>query len=119
MKAARHGGLMVELAFAMAILTMAVLPLTHGFLQNQRLLRSYYNRAAAMQIIDGEMEALVAGEWKSCKPGRQDYAVLGESATNLPAGRFTLTLDGKKLRLEWSAERERSGGIVAREVILK
>ena len=59
---AQRGLLLTEMVVAMAILVVAVLPLAYSIISEQRLLRTYYQRAVAMEIVDGEMEALVAGE---------------------------------------------------------
>ena len=55
------GALMVELLVALAIMAGVLLPLAYSFTSERRLARAYYNRAVAMEIVDGEMEALVAG----------------------------------------------------------
>ena len=61
---AEHGMLMAELVVAMAILMIAVMPIGYSFMQDARLFRVTYQRAVAMEIVDGEMEILVAGEWR-------------------------------------------------------
>lgn len=116
---AQHGMLMTELVVAMAIFVMAVLPLAYSFAQEQKLLRTYYHRAVAMEIVDGEMEALAAGEWRSFSEGVHDYAVRAISATNLPPGKFILTVSGKRIRLEWLPKERGRGGQVIREAIVK
>ena len=50
---------------AIAILAVAMLPLSAGFFADQKVLRSHYWRAVAMEIVDGEMEILVAGEHRA------------------------------------------------------
>jgi len=69
------GALMVELLVAMALLTGALLPLAYSFASEKRLARSYYQRAVAIEIVDGEMEALAAGEWHAFAPGVHEYRV--------------------------------------------
>ena len=114
-----RGILMTELAVAMAIILMVVLPLAFSIGHEQKLLRAYYNRAVAMEIVDGEMEVLVAGEWHAFQEGAQSYPVSAEAAKNLPPGAFKLTITGKHLRLEWLPQKKYQGGKVIREVTVK
>ena len=109
------GALTTELLVAMGLLTMALFPLAYSFATEKRMARSYYQRAVAMEIVDGEMEVLVAGEWRSFKPGVQDYHVKGAAVTNLPAGKFQLEVDKEKLRLQWLPSVQFQGGPVFRE----
>ena len=113
------GSLMVELLVALAILTGVLLPLAYSFVSERRLARAYYQRAVAMEIVDGEMEALLAGQWRAFTPGTHDYRVDAGAATNLPPGRFTLSVQPVKLRLRWQPAVKDRGGPVTREAILK
>ena len=64
---------MVDLLVGMAILTLAIMPLTFSFVHERQLLRAEYFRAVAMEIVDGEMEILAAGEWRDFPDGPQIY----------------------------------------------
>jgi hypothetical protein len=108
----------MELVVAMAILALVILPLSYGFFQEAKMARAYYHRALAMQIVDGEMEILTAGQWRAFPPGVHPYPVDMRSATNLPAGRFLLTIQPPRIRLVWQPDGKGTVGIVAREVIL-
>jgi hypothetical protein len=110
---------MVELLVALAILTGVLLPLAYSFVSERRLARAYYQRAVAMEIVDGEMEALLAGQWRAFTPGTHDYPVRAGAATNLPPGRFTLFVQPGKLRLRWQPAVKDRGGPVTREANLK
>ena len=110
---------MIELLVAIALLTGALLPLAYSFASEKRLARSSYQRAVAMEIVDGEMEILAAGEWTAYKQGTQDYRVHAAAATNLPPGRFLLSITPTRLRLEWRPEIKMQGGSVSREVKLQ
>jgi hypothetical protein len=110
---------MTELMVAMAIIALAVFPIAYSFAQETRFLRSCYNRAVAMEIVDGEVEVLLAGEWRSFKEGAQDYAPHAQALTNLPPSRFQLTIAGRRLRLEWLPLEKDQGGKVIREVTVK
>jgi len=115
----QRGSLLVELLVAMAILAGVLLPLAYSFVSERRLARSCYQRAVAMEIVDGEMEILVAGEWRNLPDGSQPYAVHAGAAANLPPGRFQLTKTGQHLRLEWTSDRRQGIGTVVREVTYK
>ena len=111
--------LMVELLVAMALVVGVLLPFAYSFAAERRLALSSYQRAVAMEIVDGEMEVLAAGEWRAFPPGTQDYHVHAGATTNLPPGRFTLTVQPGKVRLRWQPDRKDHGGPVTREAILK
>ena len=121
--AARHarqcGSLMVELLVAMALLVGVLFPLAYSFSSERRLARSCYQRAVAMEIVDGEMEVLMAGEWRGFSAGTHDYRVHAGAATNLPPGQFILTVEPGKLRLRWQPAIKDRGGPVTREAMLK
>lgn len=114
-----RGALMTEMVVAMALLLFALMPLAYSFAKEQRYLRANYQRAVAMEIVDGEMEILLAGEWRVFKDGAQPYQPRGNALTNLPAGRFELTLAGPKVRLEWLPAVKDHGGNVVREAVTK
>ena len=115
----RSGSLMVELLVAMALLIGVLFPLAYSFFSERRLARAYYHRAVAMEIVDGEMEALLAGQWRAFPPGTHDYRVNAGAATNLPPGRFILTVQPDKVRLRWQPALKDRGGPVTREAVLK
>ena len=111
--------LMVELLVALALVAAVLLPLAYSFAAERRLALASYQRAVAMEIVDGEMEALAAGEWRAFPPGTHDYRVHAGAATNLPPGRFILTVQPGKLRLRWQPALKDHGGPVTREATLK
>ena len=92
---------MTELIVAMAILAAAALPLAYSIASEKKLARADYYRAVAMEIVDGEIEALAAGQWRAFSPGEHPYVVNARAATNLPPGRFLLTIEPGKVRLRW------------------
>ena len=108
---------MIELVVAMGILAATVIPLAYSFAQEQHLCRVYYYRAVAMEIVDGEMEALVAGEWRTFGDGVVPYPVRADAAKNLPPGKFVLSVRGRQLRLEWRPDSPRNGAPVVREAV--
>ncbi len=112
------GMLTTELIISLAILVAVALPLAFAFYQEMKLCRAYYSDAIAMEIVDGEMEVLAAGEWRAFPEGQQDYPVRAEAARNLPPGRFVLSRTAQKVRLEWRPAKPGRGHLVAREVML-
>ena len=113
------GALATEAVIALGILVVVMIPLAFAFRQEAQLCRAYYYKAAAMEIIDGEMEVLVAGEWRAFQTGRQNFTSRAASATNLPPGAFFLTLAEGRAKLEWIPQARNAGGTVVREVTLK
>jgi hypothetical protein len=110
---------MAELLVAVAILLAVVLPVAYSFDAEKRLARTYYSHAIAMEIVDGEMEVLLAGEWRAFTPGTHPYTPRAESLTNLPPGEFTVTVQPGRVRLEWKPSPKQYGGPVVREVAVK
>jgi hypothetical protein len=108
-----------EVVMAMAILIIAVLPLGFALNSDAKLFRTTYQRAVAMEIVDGEIEILAAGLWRDIPEGARPYAVHANAATNLPPGQFLLTRAGGHLRLEWSAAKKTGIGSIIREVTVK
>lgn len=115
----KRGALITELVVAMAILAIAVLPLAFTFAHERQLLRRSYAHAVAMEIVDGELEILAAGEWRAFRSGTQPYAVKAEAAPNLPPGRFELTITTNRVRLKWIPQENHFGGGITREVQIK
>jgi len=113
------GALITELVVAMAIIVIALFPLAFSFAQETRFLRACYNRAIALEMVDGEVEVLLAGEWRAFKEGAQDYAPHALAATNLTSGKFQLTIKNRRLRLEWLPSEKDQGAKVVREVAVK
>jgi len=121
-RAARTGVramLITEAVVAMGILVMAVIPLGYLFLKDSRLFRISYQRAVAVEMVDGQMEILAAGEWQSFPEGTNSYSAHPGPAAHLPAGRLVLVRSGKHLQLKWTPEKRGTGiGSVVREVTL-
>jgi hypothetical protein len=111
----RGGWMMIELVVALALLLGALLPLAYSIASEKRLFRSTYQRAVAVEIVDGEFEALLAGEWRSYGLGKHAYTVKSAAATNLPPGRFELLVTSNRVRLDWRPELKHNGGSVRRE----
>jgi hypothetical protein len=103
----------------MALVVAVLLPFAYSFAAERRIALASYQRAVAMEIVDGEIEVLVAGEWRAFPPGTHDYPVHAGAAINLPPGRFTLTVQPGKVRLHWQPARKDHGGAVTREALVK
>jgi hypothetical protein len=116
----RAGGyLIIDAMVGLAILTLALLPLGYTFVRERQLLKIEYCRSVADEIVDGEMEILVAGAAKNLPDGSQNYSVQAAAATQLPPGHFQLTKTGNHLRLEWTPDVRRGFEPVVREATLK
>jgi hypothetical protein len=113
------GFLEVDLLVALAILSLAVVPLGLSFARERQVLKIEYSRSVANELVDGEMEILAAGDWKNFSDGSQIYIVHSRAAVSLPPGHFQLTKTGKHLRLEWISNEKRGIGAVVREVTVK
>ena len=115
----QRGLLMTEMLVAMAMLIIAVLPIAVLAVSDARLFRATYQRAVAMEIVDGEMEILAAGQWRDFPEGSHPYSVHANAAVNLPPGRFQFIRTGNDLRLQWTSAEKRGIGPVVREVTVK
>jgi len=112
----QRGILEIDLAMAMLVLTVAIMPLAFAFEKERTVLRVEYCRAVADEIVDGEMEILAAGNWKNLPDGSNTYTVHSRAAVNLPAGHFELTKNRHQLRLEWLPNKRVGIGVVSREI---
>jgi hypothetical protein len=117
--AKQRGIMMTEMVMAMAIIVIAMLPLGYSANSDARLFKATYQRAVAMEIVDGEMEVLAAGAWRNVPEGAHPYAVSARAAANLPTGKFQLTRTGQHFRLEWLSAKKQGIGPVLREVTVK
>jgi hypothetical protein len=116
--ALQSGALMAELLVAIALLTSALLPVAYAIRSEKDLARGYYQRAVAMEIVDGEMEFLLAGGWREFPPGTHEYPIRANAAVNLSDGKFLVTVSSNLIRMEWQPEKQH-GGPVVREVTFK
>ena len=99
---------------AIALLTTGLLPLAYSLAAEHKTARCYYQRAVAMEIVDGEMEVLLAGNPRQLPAGTREYEVTAQARKNLPAGNFVLTVTNNLVRLEWKpALKDRGGPVVA------
>jgi hypothetical protein len=112
------GWMVLECVVALGILVTVMIPISFSFLVEHEACRGSYYHAVAMELVDGEMEILRAGQWRQFPRGPQPYAVTSAAAKNLPPGRFLLTVEEYLVRLEWQAANKDQGGKVAREAIL-
>jgi hypothetical protein len=113
-----RASVLIEVVVAIAMLIGVVLPLGIHLYSDHKSARNYYYRASAMEIVDGEMEILAAGEWKAFSDGTHAYPIKAEAAKNLPVGEFRLTKKSKTIRLEWIPTEKNRGGSVKREIQL-
>ena len=110
--------LLTEMTVAVGLTAVVLIPLTVGFFKEAKQMRNLYRESVAMEIVDGEMEILAAAGVEGISAGNQPYAINAAAATNLPPGKFTLTREGKTLRLEWRANEPLEHLRVDREILL-
>ena len=115
----RSGLLMTEAMIALAIVSIAILPLAYSFAQENKYLRRCYERSVAIEVVDGEMEIIRAGGWRQFTNGVHTITTTARSATNLPPGKLRLTLSDKLARVEWLPAETSHGSPVVREATLK
>jgi hypothetical protein len=115
----RKGMLSIELVVAMGILVSCMTLAAVAAMQQHIVARDLYYRATAGQVVDGEFEIIVAGEWKSLPEGVSEYKPDAAALRHLPPGRFTFTRQDRKLRLEWAPEKRHHGGRIIREGVAK
>lgn len=109
------GALMTDVVIALSILAVGVFPLAFSFQTEQRMLRAEYEHAVLMELVDGEMEILKAGEWRAYESGSHTYQVKNVTGLKLPPGHFQLTRTDRHLRLEWLSDKPMHGGSIVRE----
>lgn len=112
-----HGMLEVDMTIAIAILFLAVLPLAYSFATDAKAMRRNYERAVAMELLDGKMEVLAAGAWRNHPPGTNEIRLTGNAAANLSTDHALLIIQPNRIRLEWRPADRFSAGII-REVNL-
>jgi hypothetical protein len=110
--------MVLECVVAIGILITVMIPISYSFVSEHKACRGSYYHAVAMELVDGEMEILRAGEWRQFPPGSQPYVVTSAAARNLPPGQFTLTVSDHLVRLAWQPAGRDQGGKVVRETIL-
>ena len=110
--------LQIDLAIALAILGIAIMPLGFAFARERQFLKINYYRSVANEIVDGEMEILAAGASRDFPDGSQVYTVHARAASSLPPGHFQFTKKGNHLRLEWQPAEKHGLGPIIRETIL-
>lgn len=111
-----RGVLEVDLLAALLLLFVAVLPLGYSFYADQRAMRAMYERAVAMELLDGEMERLVAGGGHNLPPGTHEITLVGNAAANLHPATARRIVGTNSIRLEWTPVKQARPTVV-REVI--
>lgn len=102
--------LTLEWVIAMAMFLIAFVPLGVLAAREFRLARSLYVRAVAGEILDGELEVLLAGGWKSLSLGTNLLVVRAEATNSLPPGRFESVFEPPRLTVQWRAAKPHLGG---------
>ena len=69
----RRGLWTVDVAVALGLVVVTLIPIALRYYPMQKLFRGYYFHSVAMEIVDGELEILAAGEWKRFPLGTNDF----------------------------------------------
>ncbi len=111
--------LQLDVAVAITFLALVFIPLSISSSGDLDLARRHYFEAVALQLIDGEMDVLLAGERRKYTTGEHRITPVGEAVQNLPEGEFVLTVHDQKLTLAWVPTKRAKWGRVERVVELK
>ena len=111
--------LQLDVAVAITVLALVFIPLSISSSGDLDLARRHYFEAVALQLIDGEMDVLLAGERRKYTTGEHRITPIGEAVQNLPEGEFVLTVHDQKLTLAWVPTKRAKWGRVERVVELK
>ena len=111
--------LQLDVAVAITVLALVFIPLSVSSSGDLDLARRHYFEAVALQLIDGEMDVLLAGERRKYTPGEHQIKPVGEAVQNLPEGEFVLTVHDQKLTLAWVPTKRAKWGRVERVMELK
>ena len=117
--AKRLAFLQLDVAIAITVLALVFIPLSVSSSGDLDLARRHYFEAVALQLIDGEMDVLLAGERRKYTTGEHRITPVGEAVQNLPEGEFVLTVHDQKLTLAWVPTKRAKWGRVERVVELK
>ena len=111
--------LQLDVAVAITVLALVFIPFSISSSGDLDLARRHYFEAVALQLIDGEMDVLLAGERRKYTIGEHRITPVGEAVQNLPEGEFVLTVHDQKLTLAWVPTKRAKWGRVERVVQLK
>ncbi len=105
--------LQLDVAVAITVLALVFIPLSISSSGDLDL------APVALQLIDGEMDVLLAGERRKYTTGEHRITPVGEAVQNLPEGEFVLTVQEQKLTLAWMPNKRAKWGRIERVVELK
>jgi len=117
--ARRRAFLQLDVAIALTVLALVFIPLSVSSSGDLDLARRHYFEAVALQLIDGEMDVLLAGERRKYTTGEHRIKPVGDAVQNLPEGKFVLTVQDEKLTMAWVPTKRAKWGRVERVVQLK
>ena len=118
----KHRFLLTELIVALGIIAMVMLPLASSYFKEDKLLKALYFRSVAEQILDGEREALMAGDWRKYPPGTYLLSIKSDAFSQLPEKEVLLTVsdvEGRKRKfvLNWKPKNATGIKKISKEVI--
>ena len=117
--AKRLAFIQMDVVLGIALLLLVFIPFSVTSSGELDLARRQQFQAVALQMIDGEMDVLLAGERQKYAAGEHTITPPGEAVQSLPEGKFVLTVGEKELTLAWTAVKQAKWGRVERVVKLK
>jgi hypothetical protein len=109
----------MDLFLAMAVFLVGFFGVAYLASREMKLARAYYYDAIAMSLVDGELEVLAAGAWRSLPEGESTYSSKAPATRSLPPGRFLATRTPEVIRLEWLPAGKGRGRHIIREFALE
>lgn len=112
----KKGVLLTEMIVAISVLVILTSVLVPKILSDKQALRDLYYRSVAMEILDGEMEILLSGEWQNYKEGITNFTPRANALKILPKGIWRISLSNQSIKLEWIPHYNKRKLYIAREV---
>ena len=109
----------LDLMLAVSILMLLFIPFGVTSSGKLDLARRQHFEAVALQMIDGELDVLLAGERQKYPLGEHKITPPGAAVKTLPVGEYILVVKENQLSIAWVPEKEAKWGRVEREVTLK
>jgi len=104
----------MDLFLAMAVFLFGFFSVAYLSTREMRLARAYYYDSIALSLVDGELEVLAAGEWRSLPEGPSRYRSQAATMHSLPPGELRVTRTPTQIQLEWIPAAKGNGRHITR-----
>ncbi len=111
----RSASVLPDLVIAIMLLGLVLLPLAHSFASQRRLLQAEMDRATMVQLVDGELEILLAGPWRKLPEGTSSLTIRTNGLVRVAAGSCAVTRSNGMVKLEWTPAARSGVGRIIRE----